>query len=286
MRLTYLTGVVCILGALGQAGCRHGCHDFVTGQASVSESSEAPVGLTRREWRQRRLKGFAPAVQAKDEVAVQNADQGTAGVAVEELKSSTAPLVEVPAIPRPQSVPDIVPKAIAPRPSVPMDAFQGVPVAPPPLTQPPLTQPQLPFPDVVPELLTPPKTIRPMTHREGRQAPVASTAATPPASAPASAALPAVTPPASKNTSPVVLSSAKVDDKRVLVGQVQEWRKTLRLRYAGVDSVDPYGGCVTLSGKLQDIRDGQRVRVTGQLLPPDDRNPQARFVVERAEILE
>jgi hypothetical protein len=56
-----------------------------------------------------------------------------------------------------------------------------------------------------------------------------------------------------------------------LRGEVQQSRRGTRLRYAPVDEVDPYGGSVTLVGNVQieGLRDGQFVRVRGQLLHPE-----------------
>jgi hypothetical protein len=100
---------------------------------------------------------------------------------------------------------------------------------------------------------------------------------------------------APKVKTPVVLESVPakpapvvVEPSKSLTGQVQEWRKTWRLRYAEVDQVDPHGGCVLLEGspELAKLRDGQRVRVRGTLIPAEDRAGNARYRVESIEILD
>jgi hypothetical protein len=58
-----------------------------------------------------------------------------------------------------------------------------------------------------------------------------------------------------------------------LMGKLQysRFNKTWRLRYASVDEVDPYGGSVTIVDDLRvaGLKDGQYVRVEGQLLNPE-----------------
>jgi len=72
------------------------------------------------------------------------------------------------------------------------------------------------------------------------------------------------------------------------VGRVQEWRKTLRLRYAAIEQEDAHGGSVLLEGKadIQQLRDGQHVRVRGTLIPAEGRTDSARFRVDAIEILD
>jgi hypothetical protein len=73
-----------------------------------------------------------------------------------------------------------------------------------------------------------------------------------------------------------------------LYGQLQYWplHKTWRLRYAGLDQVDPYGGSVTLIADLHptDLKDGQYVRVEGRLADPEARgiSPAYKVVSIRA----
>ena len=78
------------------------------------------------------------------------------------------------------------------------------------------------------------------------------------------------------------------DGYRSLTGQVQQWRNTWRLRYAAVEADDPHGGSVVLTGsaELEKLRDGQRVRVRGTLLPADDRQGSARYQVKTLDVLE
>jgi hypothetical protein len=71
-----------------------------------------------------------------------------------------------------------------------------------------------------------------------------------------------------------------------VTGQVQGFRKTLRLRYASIEQEDPYGGVVILEGDTSKLRDGQHVRVQGAFFPPTERNGSARYRVESVEILD
>jgi hypothetical protein len=77
------------------------------------------------------------------------------------------------------------------------------------------------------------------------------------------------------------------DNIKCVTGQVQQFRKTWRLRYAPCDQDDPHGGSVLLEGAgLDRLRDGQRIRVQGVLIPPMDRTSPARYRVRSMEILE
>ena len=78
------------------------------------------------------------------------------------------------------------------------------------------------------------------------------------------------------------------EDMTTLTGQVQMWRKTIRLRYAPIDQEDPYGGFAVLQGnvKIARLREGQRMRVRGILIPPENRNRAAHFKVQAIEILD
>jgi hypothetical protein len=72
-----------------------------------------------------------------------------------------------------------------------------------------------------------------------------------------------------------------------ITGQVQEYRKTFRLRYAAVDQEDAYGGVVVLDGAdLGRLSDGKHVRVRGELIAPTDRNGMARYRVSAIEVLD
>ncbi|HEV3119306.1 MAG TPA: hypothetical protein VGY58_19785 [Gemmataceae bacterium] len=75
-----------------------------------------------------------------------------------------------------------------------------------------------------------------------------------------------------------------------LYGQLQYWplHKTWRLRYAGIDTVDPYGGSVTLTADLRptDLKDGQYVRVEGRLADPEARGISPAYKVESIRALD
>jgi hypothetical protein len=74
---------------------------------------------------------------------------------------------------------------------------------------------------------------------------------------------------------------------QTLVGQVSQFRHAWRLRFAGVESEDKLGGSVILvGGDLDQLRDGQMVRVTGSVLPGDDRASGTRYQVTHVEVLE
>ena len=73
-----------------------------------------------------------------------------------------------------------------------------------------------------------------------------------------------------------------------LTGRLQQFRKSWRLRYADIAQEDPYGGVVILDGgsELNQLRDGQRVRVTGVLVPPEARTSSATYRAKTIEILD
>jgi hypothetical protein len=71
-----------------------------------------------------------------------------------------------------------------------------------------------------------------------------------------------------------------------ITGQIHNFKGTWRLRYASVESADPFGGCVTIVGEGLDVlREGQLVRVQGVILPPADRTSPHRYQATRVEIL-
>jgi hypothetical protein len=84
------------------------------------------------------------------------------------------------------------------------------------------------------------------------------------------------------------VTTAPAEASKVLTGELQQWRKNWRLRYAGVDAEDAYGGSVQLEGLADPgrLREGQRVRVRGELIPPQTRQQPARFVVQGIEFLD
>jgi hypothetical protein len=73
-----------------------------------------------------------------------------------------------------------------------------------------------------------------------------------------------------------------------LVGRVERWgqSKMCRLRYASVEEIDPHGGSVTLVGEpeqLENVQDGQVLRVRGRLLNPDSHTAAPAYQVEAIE---
>jgi hypothetical protein len=78
------------------------------------------------------------------------------------------------------------------------------------------------------------------------------------------------------------------EEFKTVTGQVQMWRRTVRLRYAPIDQEDVYGGFVVLEGgaELTKMRDGQHVRVRGVLIAPEDRNGAAHYRVQAIEVLD
>lgn len=95
-------------------------------------------------------------------------------------------------------------------------------------------------------------------------------------------------PAGAREIAPASLQGSHAADFKAVTGRVQMWRGAVRLRYAGVDQEDPYGGFVVLEGgaELTKMRDGQRVRVRGILIPPEDRNSEAHYRVEAIEQLD
>jgi hypothetical protein len=74
-------------------------------------------------------------------------------------------------------------------------------------------------------------------------------------------------------------------DYRWLTGQLHysPARAAWCLRYAGGDDGDRHGGSVTLvgAGALRGLREGQAVRVEGEMIDPDSREPSAPYPVRR-----
>ncbi|MCI0683153.1 MAG: hypothetical protein L0Y71_13710 [Gemmataceae bacterium] len=86
------------------------------------------------------------------------------------------------------------------------------------------------------------------------------------------------------NQATVSLSAAH---QQTLSGEVAQFRRGWRLRYAAVDVVDPHGGSVGLDGPgLERLKDGARIRVTGTLVPAEDRHGSARFLVRSLDVLQ
>ena len=86
----------------------------------------------------------------------------------------------------------------------------------------------------------------------------------------------------------VYIKYGSADEYQSITGQVQQWKKTWRLRYAPIDQEDPFGGSVTLEGgaELNQLRDGRHVRVRGVLIAPDASSGTARYRVQAIEILD
>ncbi|HZZ79897.1 MAG TPA: hypothetical protein VFE62_15365 [Gemmataceae bacterium] len=78
------------------------------------------------------------------------------------------------------------------------------------------------------------------------------------------------------------------DGFKSVTGQVQMWKRTVRLRYAPVDQEDTYGGFVVLEGgaDVTRLRDGQHVRIRGVLMQPEERNGAAHYRVQAIEVLD
>ena len=106
-------------------------------------------------------------------------------------------------------------------------------------------------------------------------------------SAPVTAVAPAVAVAAEQplETTSRPVPSRALESHRTLTGEVHQFRRGWRLRYAAVDADDPHGGSVVLEGVgVAHLRDGQTVRVVGTLIPAEDRNSAARFQVTMMEI--
>jgi hypothetical protein len=194
--------------------------------------------------------------------------------------------------PRPQ-LPRLAP--IAPQSYLPPDAgdYTGLPPAPnvasgaplPPL--PPSVLPPAPVPPP-PELLQRPVAPAPAgVVDDSAWRSVVVPSAGPPLSyqrPPAPIQQVSAVQPAASLAAPVPASS---DAGRSLIGRVQQWRNTWQLRYAALDADAPYGGSVTLVGaNLSQLRDGQRIRVHGSLLPPASSSQPALFQVSALEVFE
>lgn len=150
----------------------------------------------------------------------------------------------------------------------------GTDLVPPPLTNVAKTAPNAP---TVVEVVSPPSL--PETSGYGPGVEVVS--------APSINATPVsiTESPAKENVMSVTFGQA--NDYKVIVGQVYQFRRAWKLRYAAVESEDKYGGSVTLVGEnLDNLRDGQMVRVEGMVLASDDRAGGARYQVNRVEPIE
>jgi hypothetical protein len=88
------------------------------------------------------------------------------------------------------------------------------------------------------------------------------------------------------NLKSAALQGGAAEDHRTLTGHVTSFRKTWRLRYAGIEAEDVFGGSVALNGPgLERLRDGQLVRVQGTIVSASDRGQPAVFEVKSIEVL-
>ena len=173
------------------------------------------------------------------------------------------------------------PEALATLPAPPIPA-PSVPVAPiktPAIDLAPITekitaipkqeQPIVPKTDIGATIVGNERPIEIPAQPEAKQAPV----------------LPRETPVAIK-TAPA--SMGQTEQFKSITGEVQVFRTTRRLRYAAIDQADIYGGVVVLEGdaEVSKLRDGQHVRVRGELIPPTTRVGSAIYRVASLEILD
>lgn len=91
-------------------------------------------------------------------------------------------------------------------------------------------------------------------------------------------------PPVEAKPTPVQTSA----DAKTFTGQAQQWRKSWRIRYAGVDQDDEHGGSLVLEGglELDQLRDGQRIRVRGTVIPAESASQSSRLRVQSLEKLD
>lgn len=79
-------------------------------------------------------------------------------------------------------------------------------------------------------------------------------------------------------------SFGKASDYSWISGEVQTWRKDVRLRYASLDENDPYGGSLTLVGdEVSKLKDGEHRKLTGRLVTNDSKTGGPVFVIESCE---
>jgi hypothetical protein len=86
----------------------------------------------------------------------------------------------------------------------------------------------------------------------------------------------------------VPMPSGEAEKNKSFTGKVQRFRAAWRLRYAAIDQEDAYGGVVVLEGGagLNRLREGQQVRVSGHLTPPESRTGSAILRVMTLEMLD
>jgi hypothetical protein len=115
---------------------------------------------------------------------------------------------------------------------------------------------------------------------------------TAPPPAPARAAAPRTLPSVAPTAEPVPAAPAPYTsagyhhnpDYTILVGELfhNARQDTWRLRFAGIDVEDRYGGCVTLANvgrEMADFKHGQYVRVEGAVVDPESREVSPAYRV-------
>ena len=89
------------------------------------------------------------------------------------------------------------------------------------------------------------------------------------------------------NNNVMTVRFGQANNYQVVVGQLTQFRRAWKLRYAAIESDDKYGGSLPLTGEnLDHLKDGQMVRVEGMVLPSEDRASGARYQVHRIEVIE
>ncbi|MFO0864929.1 MAG: hypothetical protein U0744_09800, partial [Gemmataceae bacterium] len=92
--------------------------------------------------------------------------------------------------------------------------------------------------------------------------------------------------PVASNTAMPAAIPAPAAVVRTVVGQVAHFRKNWHLRYSGVENDDEFGGSVVLSGdNLDQLRDGQIVRVSGVITAPTTRGETATMEIRLLEVI-
>lgn len=207
---------------------------------------------------------------------------------------------------RVETMPPAPPSLLVPPPPLPPlpSAPPGVPQVIEPTVKLPPNFDKLPapkFPDALPAPAT--TDLKKLKHEEVIVLPQRPTATASQKPAPAPASLPSAlqdtaTLPAPNfapslvpsNAKPMAASSSKTTaagGETTLTGDVQQFRRGWRLRYASIETEDPNGGSVSITGAGVDfLKEGQRVRITGTLIPSEDRLGTARFQVRRLEVLQ
>jgi hypothetical protein len=81
-------------------------------------------------------------------------------------------------------------------------------------------------------------------------------------------------------------SERQIKNYQVVVGRVYQFRRAWTLCYTAVEFDDKYGGSFRLVGdNLDNLKDGQMVRVEGSVLPSHDRTTSPFYEVDRVEVI-